>query len=181
MYKNQKTWLIVLSLLCIGLIAALLSMYYHTRYHTDEYATSEEQFQPGTMRGSGRGMLIARLGLDPEQILAFDELRANYQQQTQDQRTRLSTLRAGVVTELMRDKPDNAILLSYATQIGEAEALLKGQTLMYMAELKKLCKPDQIEAFAEVVSDLLIGQAPGSIDGQGRGYRHRYGRGNQPR
>ncbi len=56
----------------------LLSMYYHTRQNTAFVPASEEQLQKGVMRGSGRGMLISRLGFDEEQVAAFDILRADY-------------------------------------------------------------------------------------------------------
>lgn len=181
MFRNKNALLIALSLLCLGLLAALLSMYYHTRQNTAFVPTSEEQLQKGVMRGSGRGMLISRLGFDEEQVAAFDILRADYQQQTQELLLQLSDLRAGVVAELMREKPDSAVLSGYACQMGETEASLKGLTFVYLTRLRSLCKPMQQDAFSGIVSDILTGPASDKPAGQGRGYRYRHGQGNRPR
>jgi hypothetical protein len=110
------------------------------------------------------------LDLDPEQTLAFRELRQAFFEDTFETLRTIHDLKQSLLKTVFATDTDPNQIQTLARDIGQLQARLEVAQANHFEKIKALCRPDQKEHFMQLIDsvlDMTRPQGPGGRAGRG--------------
>jgi len=130
----------------------------------------------GARRGAGGpdvlGFIEGELNLDPNQTLAFRELRKQLFEDSMRIQHKIHTQKQAMMQAAFAELPDPNQIETLAESIGQSFSSMEVAQAKHFAEIKALCNPEQKARFAALLGDVLRRtrpQGPGPRPGRGEG------------
>jgi hypothetical protein len=104
-------------------------------------------------------IIIERLGFDKEQIVAYENLIKNHQQAIRKLRMEIGKTKNNLYSTLTGETQMNKDSLE--TRLGEIQKQVEEVHYNHFSDIKKICRPQQMDAFNSLTKDLAKYFAPG--------------------
>ena len=104
------------------------------------------------MQDGPKRIIVERLHLDAQQVAEYEKLIGQHQQEIADKQQEMGAAQKALFEELQSDdfpKKDSLLMV-----IGQLQQEMEEVHFQHFAGVKKLCKPDQLEAFNALTSEL---------------------------
>lgn len=137
-----------LLLLNIGTIGYLMLRGGHPP-HSDRPPGPPDSLEEGPAR-----IIIERLQLDDTQTRLYHELIKEHRQQTRQLNDQSAGLYRAYYRLLEAPRPDTTQAAALSRQIANNQRTLAQVNFRHFAQLKALCRPDQLPAFTALLNDL---------------------------
>ena len=105
----------------------------------------------GDGNGNARRSLQEALNLSPEQTAQMDDARAKLLLQVDELRQQLSVEREALAELVTAGEPDSAAMATQLDSVASLRREIQRRVLEHLLEMKKLLRPEQREAFDEVI------------------------------
>lgn len=154
---TRNTYRILIWVIVI-LVATNLSMGISFVYHKQQDKRFMEQLEEAAIKVPSEQrtrFFREQLGLEFNQMDTFRELNRSFNQTAWKITHQLESLRADMVRELGKEKPNAKTLDSIAKHIGELHTQLKKETIDYYLKMKAECTPDQQKKLNEIFVSML--------------------------
>lgn len=116
-----------------------------------------------------KNIIIERLHFDKEQVIQYEKLIELHQQELRDLDGQIRATKNQLYSTLANDS--NAGKDSLQAKLGEIQKQIEATHYNHFTEIKKLCKPEQLESFNALTHDLAKFFAPGKNSSSSPGDR----------
>ena len=164
-HKNRLVFWVLIVLVVINL-SALISFFFFTRAETPVQCCSPEEQQCTAFRDE--------LNLTAEQTRQVGVINKKYQESAAPIALNIKEIRASILTELEKERPDTAQLDKFTNQLAELQLKIQKENIKQYTELKRVCTQEQAHWLSALYRDLY--GCP-MQDGQMQ-HRYRQGHGN---
>lgn len=151
MKTTIKNWLIVI--LLVTNLATIISFSYQ-RNRIKEHLNTNYPMRAPMQRSMGGRFIMDQMNLDEHQKRAFIDHQRAFQENAREIAVLLDEKRVEFIQELSQSNPDEDTLEHIAGEIGELHKQLKLKTVHFYDNLKKECKPEQLEHLQSVFMEL---------------------------
>lgn len=171
---TRNTYRILIWVIAI-LAATTVSMAVSLIYHKQQDKKFMEQLEEAAIKVPSEQrtrFFKEQLSLTFEQVDVFRELNRSFNQTAWQITHQLEDLRADMVRELGKDKPNKKTLDSISKHIGQLHTQLKHETIDYYLKMKAECTPEQQKKLNEIFISMLKKNEDVQLPQHGRRFRH---------
>lgn len=139
MTKNKLLFLLIAGLLLANIIMASFLLF---------------RKGPPPHRPEPREIIIERLHFDEKQIAEYDKLITQYKRQISVKEKTLMDLKNEFYSHLKDTVEDFSITDSLANESGKIQSGMERINYIHFEAIKKLCRPEQLDDFNELINEL---------------------------
>jgi len=114
---------------------------------------------PGPGEEGPKRIIIERLGFDKEQVAQYEQLIDEHRKTIRELDGQIRETKNNLYATLSSASQSNKDSLQ--TRLGEIQKQIETTHYSHFADIKKLCRPDQLKKFDELTRDLARFFAPG--------------------
>lgn len=99
-------------------------------------------------------IIIEKLGFDKNQVIQYEKLIQKHRQYVRDNELKMNELRTDLYSHLMSADSDSFDFESMILNISKQQALAEKINFSHFLEIKKLCKPEQMQRFELLTKEI---------------------------
>lgn len=160
---------VVLTLVNLGAVATVLFTINKNRPEPD----FQDMESAGSRWKGGPARLIEELQFSDAQAETLRNLKDNLMVEIKPLMDKNRNLNQQVVDELLKENPDTALIRGYCAQVGKNHAVIRFQTSLHLADIKRISTPEQHAKLESFFRDMVMRDEGGR--NMGRMQRHRKG------
>jgi hypothetical protein len=164
--KNRIIFWLVVFILIINLSALVTFLVYYSKV----YKPVKEP-----LAGQSCQQLCRKLTLTPEQSKRVGIIQQEFSEKSEPIISAIKENRMLMLEELSKNKPDTALINSYASSIGDLHKELQKAAAWQFLSMKKICNADQCSKLSDIYYNLYGCRGAGMIQGKGNQHRFRGG------
>jgi UDP-glucose 6-dehydrogenase len=110
---------------------------------------------PHPMRPKPREIIIEKLGFDENQVAAYDVIIKEHQKNIRNKEEQIMNVKKQLYF-LVGNNIENNLKDSLITQLGNLQMDIENIHYSHFVEIKKICKPEQMERFNQLLDEIAI-------------------------